>query len=385
MIGRIVARWRWAVAAVGLLLLAIGYAFWPEAKSVDLGIVSKGPMSIGVTDDGVTREKDLFVVSAPVTGFASRIALEVGDRVRKGQLITRMTGRPSPPLDRRTQETLQSGLASARAAQSAAAAALAQSRRDLARAESLARRGFISRAQLESTRTRVAADQAALTQSQAEVQGARASLARPGQSANDAPVAVVAPVDGTVLLILEKSEGIIAEGTQLISIGDPSRIEVVVDLLSREAVRVRPGDRVEITQWGGPRPLLGRVKYVEPFGRLKVSALGIEEQRVNVVIGFDSAAVGEAARLGHGYQVDATIIVWSKKDALRVPIGALFRGKDGAWKVFVNDKGRARERAVKLDHLNDDFGEVIDGLVEGTKVVLNPANDLRVGDRIAAR
>jgi len=385
MMGRALKRWRWAIAAALSLALALGYAFWPEATPVDIASVSKGPMSVGVTDDGVTRERDLFVVSAPVTGLVSRITLEVGDRVAKGQLITRMTGRPSPPLDERTRETLRASLASAQAAHKAAAAALGQARRDLARAEALSPRGFISRAQLETARTRVATDQATLAQSSAEVQRVSASLAGPGRSAGGAPVAVTAPVSGSVLLIPEKSEGIIAEGTPLITLGDPAKIEVLIDLLSREAVRVHPGDRVEITQWGGPAPLIGHVKYIEPYGRLKISALGIEEQRVNVVIGFDPAAASEAARLGHGYQVDATIIVWSKPDVLRVPVGALFRGGDGGWRVYVVDHGRARERAVRLDHVNDEFAEVISGLAAGETIVLNPANDLRAGDRVKPR
>jgi len=385
MMGTFVTRWRWALGIGGLLVLAFGYAFWPEAKPVDLGVVSKGPMKVGVTDDGVTREKELYVVSAPVTGFASRIALEAGDRIAKGQLITRMSGRPVSPLDRRTREELRGQLAAARAAESGAAAALAQARRDLARAEALAQRGFISRANLDQARTRVSTGQAAFAQSKAEVQRIAASLVEPGGLAGSASVPVVAPVGGSVLLVPEKSEGVIAEGTPLLTIGDPGKIEVVVDLLSREAVRVKPGDRVEITQWGGPRPLIGHVKYIEPYGRLKVSALGIEEQRVNVVIGFDTAAEREAARLGHGYQIDATIVVWSKSDALRVPIGALFRGKDGAWRVFAVEDGCARERTVKIDHLNDDYGEVIGGLAIGTSVVLNPASDLKESDRIKAR
>ncbi|AIT81806.1 efflux RND transporter periplasmic adaptor subunit [Novosphingobium pentaromativorans] len=383
--GKFLERWRWALVIGGLLLLAFGYAFWPEAKLVDLGTASKGPMAVGVTDDGVTREKELYVVSAPVTGFASRITLEAGDPVARGQIITRMTGRPVSPLDRRTREELRGQLASAKAAEDGATAELAQARRDLARAESLAPSGFISRAQLEQVRTRVSTGQAALAQSRAEVQRIRASLSEPGGTTAGAPVAVVAPVSGSVLLVPEKSEGVITEGTPLVTIGDPDKIEVVVDLLSREAVRVKPGDRVEITQWGGSKPLIGRVKYIEPYGRLKVSALGIEEQRVNVVIGFDAFAARQATRLGHGYQIDATIIVWSKPDALRVPIGALFRGKDGGWRVFVDDSGLARERVVKIDHLNDDYGEVINGLADNASVVLNPASDLKEGDRIRAR
>jgi HlyD family secretion protein len=385
MMGGAIKRWRWALVIAGLLVLALGYAFWPARRAVDLATVGRGPMAVGITDDGVTREKELYVVSAPVTGFASRITLEAGDRVEKGQLITRMTGRPAAPLDRRTQEELRGALAAAQAAESSAAATLVQARRDLARTEALASEGIVSRAQLEAARTGVSTGEAALRRSRAEAQQIRASLAEPGRTASGAPVAVVAPVSGSVLLVPAKSEAVIAEGTPLVTIGDPSRIEVVVDLLSREAVRVKPGDRVEITQWGGPKPLIGQVKYIEPYGRLKVSALGIEEQRVNVVIGFDPATARAAARLGHGYQIDATIIVWSRADALRVPIGALFRGRDGSWRVFAVEGGRARERAVKIDHINDEFAEVLQGLADGARVVLNPANDLRNGQRVKSR
>lgn len=385
MILQAIMRWRWAVLISALLALALGYAFWPEAQAVDLGKVTKGPMSVGITDNGVTREQDLYVVAAPVTGFAARITLEAGDPIEKGQLITRMTGRPSTPLDQRTRQELAGALAAAQAGESSAAAALAQARRDAARAEELEASGIVSRADLEAARTRVSTGQAAVAQARAEAQRIRASLAQPGGQGSGAPVAVVAPASGKVLVVPSQSEGVIAEGTPLVTIGDPAKIEVVVDLLSREAVRVKPGDRVEITQWGGPKPLLGEVKYIEPYGRMKVSALGIEEQRVNVVIAFAPDAAGQAARLGHGYQVDATILVWSKPDALRVPIGALFRGKTGAWHVFVLEGGRAREREVTIDHINDVYGEVLSGLADGDSVVLNPSNDLKEGQRIKAR
>ncbi|MCT2401385.1 efflux RND transporter periplasmic adaptor subunit [Novosphingobium mangrovi (ex Huang et al. 2023)] len=385
MIWQTIKRWRWALAIGGLLLLAIGYAFWPETRAVDIGKVGKGPMAVGITDDGVTREDELYVVSAPVTGFASRITLEAGDRIEKGQVIARMTGRPAPPLDRRTQEELRSALAAAQAAESSTAASLVQARRDLARAEELAPSGVTSRADLEAARTRVSTGQASLAQNRAEVRRIEASLAASGRAAGGAPIPVVAPASGMVLLVQGKSEGVITEGTPLVTLGDPERIEIVVDLLSREAVRVKPGDRVEITQWGGDTPLVGHVKYVEPYGRLKVSALGIEEQRVNVVIGFDPASARDAARLGHGYQVDATIIVWSKADALRVPVGALFRGKDGTWHAFAVEGGRVHDRPVKIGHVNDDYGEVLGGLPEGASVVLNPANDILDGERVKAR
>ncbi|MBN8831507.1 MAG: efflux RND transporter periplasmic adaptor subunit [Sphingomonadales bacterium] len=378
-------RWRWAALIGALFILALGYSFWPEAMPVDVAAVSKGPISVGVTDDGVTREEELYVVSAPVTGYASRIWLKAGNRVTKGQLITQMTSRPTAPLDRRSQEELRNEGVAARAAVRSAEAAQAQAQRDLARAEALAKDGFVSRAQLDAARTRAVAERTGSQQRRAEVRRIEALLAEPGAAGTGRPVPVRAPVGGSVLLVPAQSEGVIAEGTQLITIGDPAKIEVVIDLLSREAVRVSPGDRAEITQWGGPRPLIGHVKWVEPYGRLKISALGSEEQRVNVIIGFDPATAREAARLGHGYQVDATIILWSRPDALRVPIGALFRSKAGAWHVFVLKNGRAREQAVSIGHLNDDYGEVLAGLREGDQVVLNPGKALSDGKRVRAR
>lgn len=379
-----IKRWRWAIAITAVLLVGLVYAFWPTPAAVDTARVTRGPMAVGVTDDGVTRAEEYYVVSAPVTGYVSRIELEPGDPVGQGDLITWMTGRPSTPLDPRTQQELRGALAAAQAASAGAVAAVAQARRDLARAEELAERGFLPRAQLEAARTRVASGESALAQSRAEAARIRALMGQP-QGPGGVRVPVRAPAGGAVLSVAKESEGVILEGAELMTIGDPDAIEAVVDLLSREAVRVRPGMRVEITQWGGPQPLVGKVLRVEPFGRLKVSALGIEEQRVNVIVGFTGAAARAAARLGHGYQLDATIVLWSSADALRVPIAALFRGSDGGWRVFVNENGRAREREIKLGHLNDEFAQVIGGLRAGQEVVVNPANSLAAGARIRGR
>jgi len=380
-----IKRWRWALGIGALLLIGLAIAFWPGAAPVDTGKVTRGPMVVGVTDDGVTRAEDYYVVSAPVTGYLTRIELEAGDTVARGGLITTMTGRPSTPLDPRSREETRSALAAARAAESGAGASLAQARRDLARAEELARRGFLPRAQLEASRTRVVSASALLQQSHAEVGRILAMLAEPSGPGVGAPVAVRAPASGSVLSVMTESEGVIAEGTPLVAIGDAGRIEAVVDLLSREAVRVKPGDRVEITDWGGPDPLIGYVKSIEPFGRLKVSALGIEEQRVNVILGFAAAAANKVARLGHGYQIDATIMLWSREDALRVPIGALFRAADGAWCAFAVEGGRAKQRTLRIGHLNDEFGEVLGGLAEGDTIILNPGNALKDDARVAAR
>lgn len=295
-----------------------------------------------------------------------------------------MTGRPASPLDPRSQSELKASLSSAVAAAQGAATSLAQARNDLARAEALFVRGFLPKAQLEAARTRVSAGEAALAQTQGEAARLRAALSQPSDRQGGG-VPVRAPATGSVLSVITESEGMIAEGTPLLSIGDPHRIELVVDLLSREAVRVKSGDRVEVTQWGGAEPLIGHVERVEPFGRLKVSALGIEEQRVNVIVRFDDLSTKEAARLGHGYQVDAMIVRWSRPDALRVPIGALFRGPDGGWRVFVIAGGRAQERRIATGHMNDLFGEVRSGLRDGEIVAINPPGSLDDGDTATSR
>lgn len=381
----LIKRWRWAILIAALLLLGLVYTFWPAATPVDTARVTRGPMAVGVTDDGVTRAEEYYVVSAPVTGYLSRIELEPGDPVTRNTLITTMTGRPSSPIDPRSTQELRGALASAQAATSAAQASLVQARRDLGRAEELAERGFLARANLENARTRVTTGEATLAQSRAEAARIRALLDQPQGPGRGEPVTVRAPAGGVVLSVITESEGVIPEGTQLMTIGDPDAIEAVVDLLSREAVRVKPGNRVEITQWGGPDPLIGVVERVEPFGRLKVSALGIEEQRVNVIVGFEGAAAQQAARLGHGYQIDATVILWSSRDTLRVPIGALFRAANGDWQVFVSDHGRARQRTVKLGHLSDEYAEVLEGLAAGDEVIVNPSNSLEDGAKVRPR
>jgi HlyD family secretion protein len=378
-------RWRWALLIAAMLAAGLGYAFWPSEVAVDTGKVTRGPMSVGITDDGVTRARELYVVSAPVTGYLSRIELHVGDPVSRGTLITRMTARPSTPLDPRSQQDLRAALVAARANERGTGAALVQARRDLVRAEELSRRGFLPRSQLEAARTKVSTGQAALVQARAEVARIAAQSAAPTGVPSGGTIAVRAPASGSVLSVINENAGVIPEGTPLMSIGDARQIEVVVDLLSREAVRAKTGDRVEVTQWGGDTPLVGHVARIEPFGRQKISALGIEEQRVNLIVALDPVGLAQAARLGHGFQVDATVILWSQADSLRVPIGALFRGPDGGWRAFVVERGRTIERSVKIGHLNDEFGEVIDGLAENQIVVLNPGGAIASGTKVRSR
>ncbi|MGQ7830842.1 efflux RND transporter periplasmic adaptor subunit [Altererythrobacter sp. Z27] len=381
----LIMKWRWAILIAALLGIGLLYGLWPESTPVDAGEVSRGEMSVGITDDGVTRAEEFYVVSAPVTGYLERIELEPGDSVARGALITRMTGRPSSPLDERSRDEARGALAAAVAAEAGASASMAQSTRDLERAEALAESGFVSKAQLEAARTRVATDKSAVAQARGEIARLRAMIANPDGRGSGAPVPVRAPAGGKILSVINESEGVIAEGTPLVTIGNPDAIELVVDLLSREAVKVKPGDRVSVTQWGGPEPLAGRVQRVEPFGRLKISALGIEEQRVNVIIDLIDLSVAQAARLGHGYQIDATIELWRDENALRVPIGALFRGPKGEWQVFAIEDGRSRVRTVELGQINDEYAQVLGGLAQGDQVVLNPGNTAEDGSRVAPR
>ncbi len=380
-----IKRWRWAILITAMLIAGLIYSLWPEAVAVDTDEVSRGEMSVGITDDGVTRAEEVYVVAAPVTGYLSRIELEPGDAVDRGALITRMTGRPSSPLDQRTRDEMRGALAAARAAESGASASFEQSQRDLGRAEAIFERGFLPKSQLEAARTRVATDRSAQQQARAEVARLRAMLVNPSGIGSGGPVSVRAPESGEVLSVINESEGVVPEGTQLVTIGNPDTIELVVDLLSREAVRVKPGDRVQITQWGGPDPLIGTVELIEPFGQLRISALGIEEQRVNVIIKFDAGSIANAARLGHGYQVDATIELWRADDTLRLPIGSLFRGPDGEWQAFTVEAGRARITTVELGQINDEHAQLLGGLEEGASVIINPGSMIEDGMRVTPR
>lgn len=383
-----IRSWRWAIAITTLLVGGLAYSFWPEAEAVDLGTVSKGPMEVGLTDDGVTRVHDLYTVTAPVTGYLTRIELEPGDEVVAGRtIIARMAGAPSQPLDRRSRAEIGNAVSASRAGEASAAAALTLAEANLERAEALAERGFLSKADLDARRAAASSARSELARNRAETRRLRSLLTEPAAAGTPSggTIAVRSPESGVVLRRLVESEGVVGQGAALVEIGDPARIEVVADLLSREAAQIEPGDAVKITRWGGDGALPGRVRRIEPFGQLKISALGIEEQRVNVIIDFAPEAAKQVARLGHGYQIDATVILWQASDALRVPVGALFRGGNGGWQVFVEEGGKARLRDIRIGQLNEDFGEVLEGLEQDQRVVLNPSGNIEDGTRIAPR
>jgi len=391
----------WGPLAVALLAV-LAWLFRPAAVAVDLVAVDRGPLTVSVSDEGETRVRDMYVVSAPVTGFMRRIELDVGDEVVADETVVARI-EPSDPsfLDVRSQAEARAGVESAAAARTHAAAQVerAQAELDFARAEfermrALARSHTVSENELDSAERRARTAEAALAEARAqrqvresEYQVARARLLTPAtarqQAADCECVTVFSPVSGRVLRIVNESAGVVPSGTPLAEIGDPDRLEVVVDLLSADAVRVQAGQRVIIEAWGGDQPLAGEVRRVEPFGFTKVSALGIEEQRVNVVVDIQDARE-RWQRLGHGYRVEPRIVLWEATDVLRVPLSALFRQGD-RWAVFVERDGRAELRPVEIGQGNGLEAEVRSGLAAGERVVLHPGDRISPGARLAER
>jgi HlyD family secretion protein len=392
--------WLPIVAVTALVLL---WLFWPRAVAVDFVTVARGPLEVSVSDEGETRVKDVYVVSAPVPGLMRRIALEAGDPVLAGETVMARI-EPSDPsfLDMRTAAEARAAVQAAEAAQRLAVATVlrAEAELDFAQAElaryrGLAERDTVSANDLDAAERRARTAAAALDEARAalrvresELVQARARLMAPGlarrrRGADCDCVDVYSPVSGSVLRVLQESEAVVASGTPLVEVGNPGELEIVVDLLSTDAVRVQPGQRVRIEAWGGAGDLAGSVRRVEPFGFTKVSALGIEEQRVNVIIDLTDPP-DRWRRLGHGYRVEPRIVLAAAESALKVPRAALFRD-GGQWAVFRRDGGRARLRHVELGLASGLEAEIAGGLAEGDEVVLQPGDRVSDGTRIRPR
>lgn len=384
------------VFAVLVVLAIVVMAMWPESMEVDTASVERGALRVTIDEEGETRVQQRFVVSAPVSGRLQRIELEPGDRVVRGKtVLARLLPAESPLLDPRTRAELSAAVEAARAAigqaraeRDRAATALERARTTLQRRQELAKGGAIARDDVDAAETAVrTAEEAAraaqftLERSEYELQLARARLQAPASSGRT--VDIIAPVDGVVLRRLRESEAVVPPGEPLLELADPSRIEIVADLLSTDAVRVAPGAHVLIEQWGGPEPLEGRVRRVEPSGFMKVSALGVEEQRVNVIVDVNDVP-DMARRLGDGYRVEIRVVVWEQDDVVKVSIGSLFRRGD-QWSVFVVENGIARLQAVQVGQRNDVEAQITEGLSPGQTVVLHPPDTLTDGIRVTAR
>lgn len=383
---------------VAALAVTLFFLLRTPAVEAEIATVSRGPMQVTIDDLGETRVTDLYAVSAPVTGELLRVPLKPGDPVTAGEtVLARIRPAEPAPLDARASAQAEANVRSllaelagmhALVAEARAQDALAQ--RELARIEPLTRRGFVAEATLDHARSQRDQATAALTRAvrtaeatAQRLEAARAALIVPGRPGRGrGPVAVRSPVSGDVLRVPQESERVVVAGTTIVEIGNPQALEIVTDLLSADAVQVRPGSPVSIEGWGGARPLAGRVRLVEPYGFLKISALGVEEQRVNVVIDFNEPRQAWS-RLGHGYRATVRIATWSARSVTRVPIGALFRSGT-RWSVFVADPtGRARLRRIEIGHLNDEVAEVRAGLAEGERVILHPGEG--IADGVAVR
>jgi len=388
----------WGMLALGLAA-AVGWSFMPQPVAVDLAAVEAGAMTVNVESEGRTRVKDMYVISAPVAGRLMRIDAEAGDEVLAG--VTRLAViEPADPtiLDRRTRAEAE---ASAQAAADAltlaqadvdrARAELSFARSELSRAEKLSKNGNISARDLDLAKLEVATKQARLRSVEAqaqvrqhELETARARLltSRGNGVGWECCVDVTAPADGRVLRVLHKSEGVVAAGTPLIEIGNPGRLEVVVDLLTTDAAKVREGADVTIKNWGGPQ-LKGRLSRIEPFGYTKTSVLGIDEQRVDVIVDFAEPDNLPKA-LGHGFRVEVEIVEWQADEVLMAPMSALFRSGDD-WAAYVDDAGTARLTPLRIGHQNGREAEVLSGLEAGDRVVLHPSDTIQDGSALAIR
>ncbi|WP_428408471.1 efflux RND transporter periplasmic adaptor subunit [Hyphococcus sp.] len=401
---------RTTVIAAGVAVVAIFmlYAFWPRPMAVDLGEAGRGPMMVTIDEEAKTRVRDAYVVSAPVNGRLLRVDVEPGDEVIEDEtIIARMTPTTPSVLDVRTEEQARAAVEAAEAALTLARAEMRRAeadadyaRAELARTQTLRKSDTVSEAALDrAERAFRSADaaldtaRAAVAMRQADLDNARAMLMTPTEAerkeagTNPHPqtsIPLRAPISGRILRVMQESETVMPAGTPILEIGDPlGDLEIVAELLSTDAVKVSPGDRVIVEKWGGEPALEGRVERIEPWGFTKYSALGVEEQRVNAIIQF-AGAEDARERLGHGFRVEVRIVVWEDENALTIPSSAVFRSGDN-WAVFAVDRGRARLHIIEAGRNNGIVTEVRSGLEEGDAIILYPGNRVSDGARVKQR
>lgn len=381
-----VRRWLPYLGLIAVIALLIA-GFWPQPAPIEIAPVTSGPLRATVNEEGKTRIKQRYTVSAPVAGQLRRIPFKAGAEVKAGTTLLAVIDPVSPALlDARSR-------AAAEAHRDEAAANLEKARNahkfaasELRRFEKLSSENTVSVQELEAAQMRnesalreETAAAGALRQAEAEL----AEFGSAGQSATGAdcaPVEVKAPTDGRVLRVFEENARVVTAGTPLVEIGDPSDLEVVVDVLSRDGAAIKPGANVEFDDWGGAEPLQGRVRLVEPAAFTKVSALGVEEQRVNVIA--DLVTPPEKRRnLGDNFRVEARIEVWQADDVLKVPAGALFRQEE-QWATFAVTNGRAQLRRVKVGRSSGAETQILQGLKAGEEVILYPGSRVKDGQRV---
>jgi HlyD family secretion protein len=393
----------WSSLAVATLVALVVWAFAPRPVEIEVATAAEGPFETTIDEDGKTRLHERYVVSAPLAGRLARIALRAGDAVEAGAVVAWLQPAYAPMLDDRSRRELEARVETAQARVRLAAArierarvAQQQAQNELQRSEQLAGQGFVSATQLDNSRLALQAARRELEAAQQERRVAEASLdearaalyavrnpGAPGASPRD--FAVRAPEAGRVLRVLQASESVVAIGTPLVEVGDTTQLEIVAELLTADALQVKPGTTVRIERWGGPAMLEGRVQRVEPAAFTKVSALGVEEQRVNVVIDIVSPAE-QWRSLGDGFRVGLRLVTLSLDKALLVPVSAVFPLPQGeGMGVFRLDEGRARITPVELGARNGEYAWVKRGLDAGATVIVYPPTTVRDGVRVKAR
>jgi HlyD family secretion protein len=382
------------LAVIGLIVVA-----WiPNPVEVEVAEVSRGALIVTVNEDGRTRVKDRYIVSAPVTGNLARLDLEAGDSIEQEQVLARLVPLPPPLLDSRTRAEAKARVDAAMAARRQAQAAVNRARfqRDFAkqesqRAQAVVQQGGLARSDADRAISTYRSSEEDLRSAEfgGRVAEHQLKLAQTtlmqlsGQGEEGEQLEIISPVAGQVLKVFQESEGVVQSGTPILELGDPAALEVVVDVLSQDATRIPAGAPALIERWGGKNPLRGHVRIVEPSAFTKLSALGVEEQRVNVIIDMDDDHELWQS-LGDGYRVEARISVWEGKDVLRVPASAVFRFED-SWATFVVEDGSAVIRPVELGETNGLETEVISGLDEGEMVIAYPSDSVRDGVSVEAR
>lgn len=382
-----------------LIIVLLVWGFWPQPVLVEAIAVQRDSLTVTIEEEGRTRVIDRYVISAPVDGVTCRVQLNVGDPVAQGEVLLGITPLESQVLDSRSRAQAKAKVAAAnsslhvaqeRARAAAEAALLAKSEHK--RLKPLMKDGVISRDVFDKAITdanMTAAEKRSaefnIEVAQYELDAARSVLDYRSGSAGEAAerVPVRSPINGKILKVAHECAGPVHTGEPLLEVGDPSVLEIEVDVLSADAVKIKTGMKVLFDRWGGEQPLEGIVRIIEPVGFTKVSALGVEEQRVLVISDFISPA-DMWQRLGDGYRVEARFILWQQQDVLQVPASSLFRHKNG-WAVFVVENGYAIIREVKVGQRNGLLAQVLEGVNEAELVINHPSDEVDDGRRVKLR
>ena len=372
----------WIVAAAAAVIAIVG-SMLPDSLEADIIRIDRGDVRVEVVDEGRTRMHDVYVVSAPVTGRVLRVEVEPGDEVAAGAVVARMSRAAAGFLDTRSDLQARAAVAAAEAQSRSAAAEFALAEREHRRNLELVKSKLVSTAAADQSEARLDAARAASDAAQAEVTRARSAVLDASRTEGGA-VNVRSPSAGRVLRVPQESEAVILAGTPIVEVGDPSHIEIVAEFLSQDAVRMKRGAAAQIENWGGP-PLPAVVERIEPIARTKISALGVEEQRTNVIVQFKEQPRDQLQ--AHDFRVDVRVVVREAKNAVRVPLGALFRRGDG-WALYKVIDGRAKLTEVQVAEADARLRAVTAGVNEGDEVIVFPsssiADDVRIKPRKAS-